>query len=994
MEIVIFETLIQMKLEKEHVELPIREYEKVFLLKITDDMESFLSKKKIESGREKSTDRARAADPREYQGLNPRMRKIIRKKEQRQLQKQNSLRLLIKKKLEEKEQKKKENPTVKQMLESKYSIGGDKVQRANELQNLKLVSEKKRLFMRKQDPNSQHQSNTLGVDNFLQLSLKPASSAGSAHEDVRLKVFGTIQEKLENGIADVEDERRKVQSLKELQNQGINLERLCNKNFMESEFTQFYRDHFGLTWNTFLEDVLAKVKSFQVNSNGNFVKIEEFTRNLRKYFTKMNPVSNILTQSKNHLWKGLVLGLLGHDAPAKGSLKARRGLVNENFLFNGAKWSRQLSQRLELGDTPIWKSDAVVDLAVTFYLFLNLLYAEIDYKDFFVKTEHNEIFNLMELIDKPVEDKDEDATVPEKPQTRKKRPSQSQEERKTTTKRFRDEIKPNKEELIKTKMKNIEGFYKNLEMMEDESKKLIEEIKATCSERIFDLQELLSIKRTIWRLMETIELESFTHVDFRDLIERQKELERTRIRSMEKLMCEYLDFKRDVREEEISVYDMTNYLHEYLDNDQPRQDFIQIIKIFQDFMRRKELELHLVRVNQDKLLRSRHITLQTLMHSIKEPERGSFVIKPDEVFDIKELETAFYNFKVESRQQREILEGFCARAFGFVENLFPLIGTKIKKKKNRCMSRSMKSSLTLYFCFQSMLKLEEALEEQAEFFQTLIGLFEEWSVGQTGCSLRVLNFLYNHFGEMTFKRMKKLSMRVFLLGKSGFEDMSQVYKALVDGLSRTQSKAGSKGNNHLGEESWERVKLIDPKMKSEGWWTQFDMLFPVNFYEDKINQQIIGKKLQDWYLRPHHIETVTEHPKSVKDNVLNPKYYSQLNYDEQGDQEENFEQWKKRKGCKFKMSEEEDGIRRNIYETDKLIRQIQNARNVLDNRQRHLEYEPESTGRGFGFDCQRNSICTLNNKSTRRCMAESRRSKWRTSRRGRGAARRTFRSSK
>ena len=35
-----------------------------------------------------------------------------------------------------------------------------------------------------------------------------------------------------------------------------------------------------------------------------------------------------------------------------------------------------------------------------------------------------------------------------------------------------------------------------------------------------------------------------------------------------------------------------------------------------------------------------------------------------------------------------------------------------------------------------------------------------------------------------------------------------------------------------------------------------------------------GKDNQKWFIRPHHLETLTEHPQSVKDDVLNTRYYS------------------------------------------------------------------------------------------------------------------------
>lgn len=33
----------------------------------------------------------------------------------------------------------------------------------------------------------------------------------------------------------------------------------------------------------------------------------------------------------------------------------------------------------------------------------------------------------------------------------------------------------------------------------------------------------------------------------------------------------------------------------------------------------------------------------------------------------------------------------------------------------------------------------------------------------------------------------------------------------------------------------------------------------------------------NWFIRPHHLETLTSHSKSVKDDVLNTRYYSNYN---------------------------------------------------------------------------------------------------------------------
>ena len=32
-----------------------------------------------------------------------------------------------------------------------------------------------------------------------------------------------------------------------------------------------------------------------------------------------------------------------------------------------------------------------------------------------------------------------------------------------------------------------------------------------------------------------------------------------------------------------------------------------------------------------------------------------------------------------------------------------------------------------------------------------------------------------------------------------------------------------------------------------------------------------------WFIRPHHLETLTKHPKSIQDDVLNTRYVSHVN---------------------------------------------------------------------------------------------------------------------
>eukprot|EP00831_Metopus_contortus_P053786 TRINITY_DN4519_c0_g1_i3.p1 TRINITY_DN4519_c0_g1~~TRINITY_DN4519_c0_g1_i3.p1 ORF type:complete len:539 (-),score=108.46 TRINITY_DN4519_c0_g1_i3:94-1710(-) len=55
--------------------------------------------------------------------------------------------------------------------------------------------------------------------------------------------------------------------------------------------------------------------------------------------------------------------------------------------------------------------------------------------------------------------------------------------------------------------------------------------------------------------------------------------------------------------------------------------------------------------------------------------------------------------------------------------------------------------------------------------------------------------------------------------------------------------------------------------------TKYEAVNPTDFYLKKINEQS-PEKNSKWFLRPHHLETLTRHPYSKVDDILNTKYYS------------------------------------------------------------------------------------------------------------------------
>jgi hypothetical protein len=86
-------------------------------------------------------------------------------------------------------------------------------------------------------------------------------------------------------------------------------------------------------------------------------------------------------------------------------------------------------------------------------------------------------------------------------------------------------------------------------------------------------------------------------------------------------------------------------------------------------------------------------------------------------------------------------------------------------------------------------------------------------------------------------------------------------------------------------------ETIDPKKKfgiiEDNVWlydnitTSYPLNLPTDYYQKYINTTMPTKESGNgkWFIRPHHLETLTKHPLSVKDDVLNTRYYSHYNQD-------------------------------------------------------------------------------------------------------------------
>ena len=56
--------------------------------------------------------------------------------------------------------------------------------------------------------------------------------------------------------------------------------------------------------------------------------------------------------------------------------------------------------------------------------------------------------------------------------------------------------------------------------------------------------------------------------------------------------------------------------------------------------------------------------------------------------------------------------------------------------------------------------------------------------------------------------------------------------------------------------------------------SSYPLNLPTDYYQRYVKSTVPSKKDGKWFIRPHHIEKLTTHVKSIKDDVLNTNYYS------------------------------------------------------------------------------------------------------------------------
>lgn len=61
--------------------------------------------------------------------------------------------------------------------------------------------------------------------------------------------------------------------------------------------------------------------------------------------------------------------------------------------------------------------------------------------------------------------------------------------------------------------------------------------------------------------------------------------------------------------------------------------------------------------------------------------------------------------------------------------------------------------------------------------------------------------------------------------------------------------------------------------------TSYKLNLPVDYYHKQMQATLLKKddKKTKWYIKPHHVESLTKHANSIKDDALNTHYFSHYN---------------------------------------------------------------------------------------------------------------------
>lgn len=100
-----------------------------------------------------------------------------------------------------------------------------------------------------------------------------------------------------------------IESLNNLDCRPPNLGRLNNKSLLPTDFMAFFKDQYGFEGSSFLRQVVDRI-ACKDYAGLKHVEIKELAENLRKFYVKNSPLSNILTQTRQNMWRKLLKQLV------------------------------------------------------------------------------------------------------------------------------------------------------------------------------------------------------------------------------------------------------------------------------------------------------------------------------------------------------------------------------------------------------------------------------------------------------------------------------------------------------------------------------------------------------------------------------------------------------------------------------------------------------------------------------------------------------------
>ena len=59
--------------------------------------------------------------------------------------------------------------------------------------------------------------------------------------------------------------------------------------------------------------------------------------------------------------------------------------------------------------------------------------------------------------------------------------------------------------------------------------------------------------------------------------------------------------------------------------------------------------------------------------------------------------------------------------------------------------------------------------------------------------------------------------------------------------------------------------------------TAYEAILPPEYYMKQVQKQLPNVDDKQWFIKPHHLESLTNHYRSIKDDFLNTHYYSHYN---------------------------------------------------------------------------------------------------------------------